>query len=202
MSQLFCYQWFDEHIDLTEELVEAFYEEAKGIIDQAVSLHIAVQDEYLKSNRKSISPEFVAAVSKRRYPNLKLLLERASEPGVQEQIEKIMHSSKELYERELSEAKQQEVMQHLVQNAEEIDISSLIRRTIASIQQVVGSMYDEKQIEKTCKQIAAGVEVSSIADSDFIQQVFARLQSQKQKKSVRRKAPSHEDLLNAVLGTA
>lgn len=81
-------------------------------------------------------------------------------------------------------------------------ISSLIRRTIASIQQVVGSMYDEKQIEKTCKQIAAGVEVSSIADSDFIQQVFARLQSQKQKKSVRRKAPSHEDLLNAVLGTA
>ena len=39
----FCYQWFDEHIDLTEELVEAFYEESKGIIDQAVSLYIAVQ---------------------------------------------------------------------------------------------------------------------------------------------------------------
>ncbi len=200
MSQLFCYQWFDEHIDLTEELVEAFYEESKGIIDQAVSLYIAVQDEYLKSNRKSISPEFIAAVSKRRYPNLKLLLERASEPGVQEQIEKIMRGSKEQYEHELSEAKQQEVMQHLVQNAAEIDISSLIRRTIASIQQVVGSMYDEKQIEKACKQIAAGIEVSSIADSDFIQRVFARLQSQKQKKSPRRKAPSHEDLLNAVLG--
>ena len=79
-------------------------------------------------------------------------------------------------------------------------VSSLIRRTIASIQQVVGSMYDEKQIEKACKQIAAGIEVSSIADSDFIQRVFARLQSQKQKKSPRRKAPSHEDLLNAVLG--
>ena len=200
MSQLFCYQWFDEHIDLTEELVEAFYEESKGIIDQAVSLYIAVQDEYLKSKRKSISPEFIAAVSKRRYPNLKLLLERASEPGVQEQIEKIMRGSKEQYEHELSEAKQQEVMQHLVQNAAEIDISSLIRRTIASIQQVVGSMYDEKQIEKACKQIAAGIEVSSIADSDFIQRVFARLQSQKQKKSPRRKAPSHEDLLNAVLG--
>ena len=202
MSQLFCYQWFDEHIDLTEELVEAFFEESKGIIDQAVSLYIAIQDEYLKSNRKSIGPEFVAAVSKRRYPNLKLLLERVSEPGVQKQIEKIMRNSKEQHEHELSEAKQQEVMQHLVQKAEQIDISSLIRRTIASIQRVVGSMYDEKQIEKVCKQIAAGVEGASIVDSDFIQQVFAQLQSQEQKKSIRKKAPAHEDLLNAVLGTA
>ena len=202
MSQLFCYQWFDEHIDLTEELVEAFYEESKGIIDQAVSLYIAVQDEYLKSNRKSISPEFIAAVSKRRYPNLKLLLERASEPGVQEQIEKIMRGSKEQYEHELSEAKQQEVMQHLVQNAAEIDISSLIRRTIASIQQVVGSMYDEKQIEKACKDIASGTEASSIDSGSFIQQVFSMLQTGKAKKSTqdrRTKRKSHKDMLQSIL---
>ena len=202
MSQLFCYQWFDEHIDLTEELVEAFYEESKGIIDQAVSLYIAVQDEYLKSNRKSISPEFIAAVSKRRYPNLKLLLERASEPGVQEQIEKIMRGSREQYEHELSEAKQQEVMQHLVQNAAEIDISSLIRRTIASIQQVVGSMYDEKQIEKACKDIASGTEASSIDSGSFIQQVFSMLQTGKARKSTQdrhTKRKSHKDMLQSIL---
>ncbi len=205
MSQLFFYQWFDEHIDLTDELVEAFYVESKGIIDQAVSLYIAVQDEYLKSNRKSISPEFVAAVSKRRYPNLKLLLEHVNEPGVQEQIEKIMRSSKEQHEHELSEAKQQEVMQHLIQNAGQIDISSLIRRTIASIQQVVGSMYDEKRIEKACKEIAAGVEASSIDESEFTQRVFACLQSGKTRKptpKTRKQRNSHEDMLQAILDGA
>lgn len=119
---------------------------------------------------------------------MKLLLEHVNEPGVQEQIEKIMRSSKEQHEHELSEAKQQEVMQHLIQNAGQIDISSLIRRTIASIQQVVGSMYDEKQIEKACKEIAAGVEASSIDESKFTQRVLLvfrqeRLGSQRQKRA-------------------
>ena len=205
MSQLFRYQWFDENIILTEELAEAFYEESKGVIDQAVSLYIAVQDEYLKSNRKTITPEFVAAVSKRRYPNLKPLLEQASEPGIQSQIEEIMRGSKEQYERELSQAKQQDMMQHLIRKADEIEIASLIRRAIASIQQVVGTIYDEKQIEKACKEIAAGVEVSSIDESEFTQQVFARLQTGKTRKptpKTRKKRNSHEDMLQSILDGA
>ena len=55
MGKLFQYQWFDERIEFTEELAEAFYDESKGIVDQAVSLYIAVQDEYLKTTRKTIS---------------------------------------------------------------------------------------------------------------------------------------------------
>lgn len=48
MKRLFEYQWLDKPLALTEEIVDVFYRETCGIIDQAVSLWIAVQDEYLQ----------------------------------------------------------------------------------------------------------------------------------------------------------
>ncbi|WP_300278052.1 AAA family ATPase [uncultured Subdoligranulum sp.] len=202
MSRFFAYQWFDERIELTNELCDAFYEESKGIVDQAVSLYIAVQDEYLKSQRNSIDGKFVADVSKKRYPNLKRLLKRIGEPGVQEMIEQIMRKSKEEDELELNKNKQEALMQAIVQNAKETDITSLVRRTIASIQTVVGSLYDEEAIESACKKIASDTNLQDINENDFIKDVFSFLQTGKKKSkstSKKKRTYSHVDMLNDIL---
>ena len=202
MSRFFAYQWFDERIELTNELCDAFYEESKGIVDQAVSLYIAVQDEYLKSQRNSIDGKFVADVSKKRYPNLKRLLKRIGEPGVQEMIEQIMRKSKEEDELELNKNKQEAQMQAIVQNSKETDITSLVRRTIASIQTVVGSLYDEDAIESACKKMASDTNLQDIDENDFIKDVFRFLQTGKKKSkstSKKKRTYSHVDMLNDIL---
>lgn len=201
LSKLFEYQWFDEPIELTDKLVDAFYAETKGIIDQTVSLYIAVQDEYLKTNQKSITPTFIAAVSKRRYPNLKPLLERIYEPDIQAQIDRIMLESKKQQETELSLAKQQQTMQQIIDNTTEIDISSLIRRTIASIRMVT-EKYDEAEIERSCKKVAANTSAMDINDDDFCRKVFDFLQTSKiptPQKKVKKKNDKHADMLKSLL---
>lgn len=204
LSKLFKYQWFDEPISLTDELTDAFYEESKGIIDQTVSLYIAVQDEYLKTNQKSVTPAFVAAVSKRRYPNLKPLLERIHEPDIQAQIDKIMLESKKQQEDELSLVKQQQTMKQLMDSATEIDISSLIRRTIANIRMVT-QKYVEADIEAACKKVAANTNSTDIDGDDFCQKVFSFLETSKiphHRKKVGPKNDQHTDMLKSILGNA
>lgn len=200
LGKLFEYQWFDKPIVLTDELADTFYEETKGIIDQTVSLYIAVQDEYLKTNQKSITPEFIATVSKRRYPNLKPLLERIHEPDIQAQIDQIMLESKKQQEAELNLAKQQQAMQQIIDSATEIDISSLIRRTVATIRMVT-EKYDEEEIERGCKKVAANTSAMDISDDDFCRTVFDFLESSKTPKPRKRiqKNDKHADMLKSLL---
>lgn len=200
LGKLFQYQWFDKPIALTDELVEAFYEETKGIIDQTVSLYIAVQDEYLKTNQKTVTPEFIATVSKRRYPNLKALLERIDEPDIQAQIDKIMCESKKKQEEELNLARQKQMMEQIVDETAEIDISSLIRRTIATIR-IVTEKYDESEIENSCKKVAANTSAKDIDEENFCRRVFDFLQTSKipePRKKTTKKKGNHDDMLKSI----
>lgn len=199
MGKLFQYQWFDERIEFTEELAEAFYDESKGIVDQAVSLYIAVQDEYLKTTRKTISAEFVRDVSRKRYPNLRELLARANEPGVQKEIETLMRNGKKALENELNQAKQNEIMQATMKEADTIDISSLVRRSILAIRTVT-DLYSEEAIEKACKMIAGTNKLSCVDDDAFIREVYRTLQQKEPvKKSKPKKKEPHIDLFQAIM---
>lgn len=112
-----------------------------------------------------------------------------------------MLESKKQQETELSLAKQQQTMQQIIDNTTEIDISSLIRRTIASIRMVT-EKYDEAEIERSCKKVAANTSAMDINDDDFCRKVFDFLQTSKiptLQKKVKKKNDKHADMLKSLL---
>lgn len=75
LTGIWCYQWTDEKSDLTNELVDVFFEESVGIVDIAVKLYALAQWELIAEGQGKITPDLVRKVANNSLHLIKPMLE-------------------------------------------------------------------------------------------------------------------------------
>lgn len=75
LGRLWKYQWLKYRTELSDDLVDIFYEETQGITDLVIKLFINVQEEAIVSGKELICATLVRKVAKQRFRALKGMLE-------------------------------------------------------------------------------------------------------------------------------
>lgn len=74
-KKMFKYQWLDEWVELTSEMIDTLYSLTYGIIDQLGSLYIRIQINALQSKEQPrIDSKYIEKISEKYYPGLQRLI--------------------------------------------------------------------------------------------------------------------------------
>ena len=77
IQRLFHYQWFDEKVELTVEMVEALIKYSHGIIGLLVRIYMYMNMDYVTASRKPlVNAEYVETTAKRHFSEIIRLLEQ------------------------------------------------------------------------------------------------------------------------------
>lgn len=138
VKMLMRYQWFDTPVEITMELIDALYDNTRGIIDQLVSLYICMHIEYLsKRRRPKIDGAFVDRVAKKYYPQMKELLETMEDPEADKEIAALIQQTKKQLEVMQDEAEQRVAINSILESqSSAIDMESLERNVTSNIMAV------------------------------------------------------------------
>jgi hypothetical protein len=70
LSKLWRYQWLKEQTELTDEIIDLFYNETQGITDLVINLFIQAQLQAIASRKEQLTPQIIKQAANK---NLKLL---------------------------------------------------------------------------------------------------------------------------------
>ena len=75
LTSIFKYQWFENRVKLTEDILNAFYEVTKGIIDQIITIYIYMHIDYYNDAyagcRPVINGDYVRKVANKYCPKVR-----------------------------------------------------------------------------------------------------------------------------------
>lgn len=127
VKNLMRYQWFDDPVKATPEIIDALYTNTHGIIDQLISLYICMHIEYLgKSRRPKVSAAFVNRVAEKYYPQMKDLLESLDNEESEKMIQDLVQSAKKSLEARRDEVQQKVAAKSIIESqAEAIETEAL-----------------------------------------------------------------------------
>lgn len=148
---LMSYQWFDEVVDITDDIIDTLYDLTKGTIDQLVGIYIAVHMEYFRrKGTVKVTPEFIRDAANKYYPNMQSVLESIEENSAE--FETIRQMGEDKISTEIDEEKQKAQMREIIHDASK---QNNINRMLANVISNILTMYDfsESQIEKAFNRV-------------------------------------------------
>lgn len=198
MKTVLGYQWFDERVPITDDIIEVMYQESHGIIDYAITIWMAVQDEYLKRDKPvEITPDFISKTFSKRYPQVQELLNAMPSKEIDDQIQELMRVAKLQQERDLELARQNEAMDKIADDSQIQILENLIAATVSSVR-LVYNKATSAEIEKMCRTVAASLPEDKLSVEELAPLVLDKLMS-KPKKTKKARTISREDMMNSVL---
>ena len=141
VKNLLQYQWFDKTIELTDELVDALYDETKGIVDQLIGIYSCMNYDYLdKKKRPNVNGDYVHAIAKTYYPGIQNILSALKIGSNESQLAEIRDNA-ELYVQELLDKvrQEQETERVLVSGQDSFSEAIALKKVISNIT----ALYDE-----------------------------------------------------------
>lgn len=143
VRKLFCYQWFSEPVEVTEEITDTLYDISKGIVDQLIAAYICMHYEYFERGEPEINRDFITKAFQKYYPNIQSILvkmdsalrkdkladtdnilQAMKETQQREEAEKIIHNSKLLAERRETLTEITELLQKIFTDFSDIEIET------------------------------------------------------------------------------
>lgn len=184
VAQLFQYQWFDKHIEINDELIDALYEVTQGIVDQLIGVYSCMHYDYLDRKKKTeINGDYVKKVAKKYYPGLQNVLGELASSEKEEMLKQIRENA-ELHINEIIDKTKQDV------EAETIIISnSVLSAEIIEFKKVVeniNAIYDDYslyQIEDAFKKVIARKSSKGKTEREITKQVLEQLSKLPKRKS-------------------
>lgn len=155
-KQLFMYQWFDEPVELTQNILDALYDVTKGIIDQLIGIYLFMNVDYIKreDNRPVVDAAYVYKTAEKYYPGIQKVLAGFENGENENKLAVILRDAKLKLNRMMDEAKQDKAMQELINNNKEQNIVKTVklRDVIDKIEQIYDE-YSDSQIENAFNKI-------------------------------------------------
>lgn len=203
IKTLFRYQVFEQEVKPDNDIIEAFQEETKGIIDMIIMLFIAIQDEYLSNKKRpTIDGQFVRKVMNDRYSRLKELLSLCGKDRNDATLQKLLKEAKIDNEYKIEVLKQNEIMTKAIENFDTVDISNISEQVIKSIQ-IVTSEFNVEDINKAIKQVIGTKNIEFLNVDDLTKATFKLLKakplSTSSKPAQSKTKKKTEDMLNELL---
>lgn len=145
VKNLFRYQWFDEMVPVTGDLVDALYEVTKGIVDQLIGVYSCMHYDYLSKKKKpKINADYVRTVANKFYPGIQDVLANLESTDNTAELQVIRNEAEDMVNALISSTKQQAEMQKIMRdtnrNIENIQLSNVTAN--------IRALYDEYSDEK------------------------------------------------------
>lgn len=166
------YQWFDEYIKFTPDVIRALYDVTKGIIDQLIGVYMYMQIDYIRSdpeNRPEVTAEYVHKIAKTYYPGMQELLYDMENPNIEEKRAEILRIAQQnvqnVLNNELMKKKTMELAA-LASSQLTADRIAIRDNAIANVKntiRITGDVYNTSKIEKAIDHV---MEIKSNAGLD------------------------------------
>lgn len=204
MHELFHYQWFDTVIEVTEQVIDALYDNTHGIIDQLVSLYTCMHIEYLsKKRRPQINADFINRVAQKYYPQMKELLETIEDPQCEEKIHELLQQAHKNLEAMQDKAQQEIASKEIIASqAEALDTEFLEKNVLRNIMNVSDD-YSADSIHSAFIKVVS--KNNGMDEKNITKAVFSLLQKGQTDNRPRRKQTNripHTTMLNDILTTS
>lgn len=134
------YQWFDEPLQISSELIDVFYDLSKGIIDQLIGIYTCVHFEYFRrKGKEKITPQFIKKVAKKYYPNMQYVLNNLEDDEINEEYLNMKQNAELKIADILDKEKQEQQEKEILQSS---DIESEIIVQLSNVVANIQLMYD------------------------------------------------------------
>lgn len=184
---LFKYQWFNEPICATEEIINELYDVTKGVIDQLISIYTAMHYEYLARGEKRIKvdADFIRKVAKKYYPEMQNILKKLED--VQYANNSKEKAALENIVPEILDTKAQNVeMEMMVQEFEEKENDDVVLKNIIK---TINGIYDyaEGDIKRGYKKVVSQKDSVNLDEKELAREIIKFLEDNDKKKTGARK---------------
>lgn len=148
VEELFHYQWFDEPVEVTDEIVDVLYDVTKGIVDQLIGVYACMNYDYLDKKKKPVvNAEYIKKIAKNYYPGMQEVLANLESLENERKMLEIRAESDAQIAKMMDQAQQELEMEKIKQK------KTSMAANLATLQNVIANItniYDEystKQIE-------------------------------------------------------
>lgn len=204
VHQLFRYQWFDTFVNVTDQIIEALYENTHGIIDQLISLYTCMHIEYLRKKRRpQINADFINRVAQKYYPQMKELLETIEDPQCEERIQELVQQAHKQLEAMQDKAQQEIASKEIIASQDASFDTELLEKIVLRNITSVSDEYSADSIHSAFVKVMS--KNKGLDERAVTKAVFSLLQKGSTDKRPRKKQTNkipHDTMLNDILTTS
>lgn len=197
VNSLFRYTWFKERVKLNTEILNALYDNTKGIIDQLIAIYMFMQLDYIAKKKKpEINKAFIDEVAERHYPGIKDILEK-NEAKAEERRNNIKKQAEEEISGMLDNKDQREfakLSEEIFGSVDILDRKYLLKNVIHNIQ-MIDKSYNVDRIQTLFEKVM-NVKANDVKDeAEITSKVWKRLQDgPKDTRPKSKNKVSHQDM--------
>lgn len=172
VKSLFKYQWFNEPVYATDDIIDALYDATKGVIDQLISVYTAMHYEYLTRGGKhvKVDADFIRKVAQKYYPEMHSILKNLKDTEYSNNS-KEMRALKKAVPGIIDTKEQTTEMTSMVQKFEEKETEDAVLKAVI---QAINSIFDypEVDIKKEYKKITAKKGMANLTEKELAREVI------------------------------
>lgn len=184
VKNIFQYQWFDEPVSVTDDIIDALYDVTKGIVDQLIGVYSCMNLDYI--NRKSkpqINSEYIRNISKKYYPGLQDVLANIETDINENVLGEIKNTAELRINKIIDDAKQEKEMSRIMLNSEiEVNEQAILKEVISRITGIYDE-YTPSMIEEAFNKVIKLKSSEGKTEKEISRLVIERLQKKNKKSS-------------------
>ena len=191
LKNLLRYQWFDEPLQISNELIDVFYDLSKGIIDQLIGIYTCVHFEYFRrKGKEKITPQFIKRVAEKYYLNMQYVLNNLEDDEINKKYLNMKQNAElkiaDILDKEKQEQSEKEILQSSDSEAKVIIQLSNIAANIQTIYDFTDSQIEtafNKVISKKVNEGKNEKEISRLT-LEQLQKSTPKVRASKKKKAM------------------
>lgn len=198
VKKLFQYQWFDEPVKPTDDLVDALYDVTKGIVDQLIGIYSWMHYDYLeRKNKPVINASYVYEITQKYYPGIQNVLAELESVESARKLMEIRQEANVRVEALLDYAQQELAAETLVNGEEAYKTKiTLLKNVIRNITAIYDD-YTVSDIEATFNAIMKNNKNKT--EKEISRLVIARLNSNQTQQKTNKKRQSIPNMNTSVM---
>lgn len=150
VKKLFQYQWFDEPVAVTEDLVEALYSVTKGIVDQLIGIYSCMHYDYLeRKNKPIIDAKYIHDIANKYYPGIQHVLAELESVESARKLMKIRQNADVRVAAIIDQAQQEKEAESLLTNQNEAASKMMLLKNVIRNITAIYDEYTVPDIEKS-----------------------------------------------------
>jgi hypothetical protein len=191
VSQLFQYQWFDEPVEMNEELVDALYQVTKGIVDQLIGIYSCMHYDYLeRKKRPAIDAQYVHDIAQRYYPGIQNVLADLESVESARKLMSIRNDAEVRVAAIIDNAQQEKEAEDLLHKQNAAGTKMLMLKNVVAN---ITALYDEyslTDIEKAFNMVMKQIKDNPKSEREIGRMVIDKLSRKKTTQSADKKKKS------------
>lgn len=193
VKQVFQYQWFDDTVPVTEDIIDALYDVTRGIVDQLINIYMCVNYDYLERKTKpEINGKYIRNIAKKYYPGIQDLLKMIRTPDQDKKYEEIKRNARDRIQELIDKESQDREMQ-LIQSDNSINEDDIQLSNVAANITAIYDEYSEIQIMNAYKQVKRNDAANGKSEKEITRMVIDRLQKKNNAKQKSKNKPIFTD---------